>query len=161
MATDSEPFDELRKLLALKRHEVPPPGYFDRLPREIHVRLAARQPAARAMAAPDVKPSWLATFLRLVGSRPSFVGALGAAVSGVILAGIIYGHYRETPASPLAPELVQMPSILPGITEAPAAMAVAPVLTSTNPILPRPPASLLFDGSWLQAQPATTPPLSR
>ncbi|HEY3856621.1 MAG TPA: hypothetical protein VGO67_19730 [Verrucomicrobiae bacterium] len=39
MKSDSENFETLRKLMALKRHEVPPPGYFNRLPRSIISRI--------------------------------------------------------------------------------------------------------------------------
>jgi hypothetical protein len=39
MNSDSENFEALRKLMALKRHEQPPPGYFDRLPDKIVCRL--------------------------------------------------------------------------------------------------------------------------
>lgn len=36
-------FDPLRRLLALKRHEVPPPGFFDRLPDRIMAQIAMPQ----------------------------------------------------------------------------------------------------------------------
>jgi hypothetical protein len=39
MKTDPENFEALRKLIAIKRHELPPPGYFNRLPSAILTRI--------------------------------------------------------------------------------------------------------------------------
>jgi hypothetical protein len=39
MSPDSENFEALRQLMALKRHEQPPPGYFTRLPDKIALRI--------------------------------------------------------------------------------------------------------------------------
>jgi hypothetical protein len=46
MSMNEENFDSLRRLLALKRHEQPPPGYFNELARKISARLTA-EPAPR------------------------------------------------------------------------------------------------------------------
>jgi hypothetical protein len=158
MANQSEDFDALRKLLALKRHEVPPPGYFDRLPRDIHVRLAAaRQPqvVSRERSAP--RSNWLSSLLRLAEARPSMVGSFGAAVCGLLLTGIIYSQKHEQPPPTILPELVQTVPLFQGASD-PANWAAAPnMLASTNPVMPRPPSSVIFDGLWLNAQPASFP----
>ena len=43
MHSNPEDFDKLKKLLALKRHECPPPGYFDRLSRRISSEIQSTQ----------------------------------------------------------------------------------------------------------------------
>jgi hypothetical protein len=158
MANESEDFAALRKLLALKRHEVPPPGYFDRLPREIHVRIAAaRQPLTFRERSSEPPSNWLASLLRLVESRPSFAGAAGAAMCGLILTGIVYSHKRDEPAVTILPEFVQAPPLIQDAGNPANWAGGANLLVSTNPVMPRPPSSVIFDGSWLNAQPATFP----
>ena len=47
-------FQDLRRLLALKRHEQPPPGYFNNLHRDIIAQLKAeRAPQTRRNESPD------------------------------------------------------------------------------------------------------------
>ncbi len=67
---DPDEFDSVKQLLALKRHEEPPPGYFDRLPGEVRARIAHAQahPESwwrRWLAAWDVSPA-LATSYAIV-----------------------------------------------------------------------------------------------
>jgi hypothetical protein len=45
MNTENEEFDELRSLLTLKRHEVPPPGYFNTLSSKICARIEREEQA--------------------------------------------------------------------------------------------------------------------
>lgn len=78
-----EDFSRLQKLLAIKRHEQPPPGYHDRLPGQIIVRIqaeAAAQPEPwwrLLLAGFHTKPAWAIAFSVLV---------LGALSTGVWLA---------------------------------------------------------------------------
>lgn len=70
-------FEDLQRLLALKRHELPPPGFFDRLPESIRAELREGRTRPVGMAA-----VWL--FLR---SRwrlePALAGAMLAVVAGI------------------------------------------------------------------------------
>lgn len=161
MANDSDEFDKLRKLLALKRHEAPPPGYFERLPREIHVRLAAAQ-APRARREDHAAGSnWLAALLRLVEARSYLVGAMGAAACGLVLTVIVQVNKPAPPPTSALVELAQPPP-LPSAPADPTALVAGNVLNaSTNPILPRPPAEVIFNGGWLKSAPAAYPQPAR
>jgi hypothetical protein len=85
MNPDSENFDSLRQLLALKRHEIPPPGYFDRLPRDIMARIKAGEKGGDVGA--DV--SWLQRLLSTFDVKPVFAGAFGTAVCAFLISGVI------------------------------------------------------------------------
>jgi len=92
MNPDSENFDSLRQLLALKRHEVPPPGYFDRLPRDIMARIKAGDTGNELGA----DPSWFQRFLNVFDVKPIFAGAFGTAVCAFLVSGVITSE--RTPA---------------------------------------------------------------
>ena len=121
MNQDSENFDSLRQLLALKRHEVPPPGYFDRLPRDIMARIKAGDTGNELGA--DL--SWFQRFLNVFDVKPIFAGAFGTAVCAFLISGVITSE--RTPAfaagtmSPVEPSFTD-PS---GATTSDASFAVS------------------------------------
>ena len=75
-----ENFDALQKLLALKRHEQPPPGYFDRLPGLILSRLDE----------PEAEPEFWSRLLSGFILRPAFAYSLGLVFCGALATGIGY-----------------------------------------------------------------------
>ena len=105
MNQDSENFDSLRQLLALKRHEVPPPGYFDRLPRDIMARIKAGDTGNELGA--DL--SWFRRFLNVFDVKPVFAGAFGTAVCAFLISGIITSE--RTPAFAAGTAMPEGPTI--------------------------------------------------
>ena len=85
MNPEQENFDALRKLLALKRHEVPPPGYFDHLPRRISTRIHANE------GAPSLWES-LTDWFRV---NASVAYAFSLTACGVVAVSVIYGTRAE------------------------------------------------------------------
>ena len=85
MNPESENFDALRRLLALKRHEMPPPGYFDRFSRDVMARIKAGE-TGDEMA---FDSSWLERLLGIFDVKPVFAGAFGAAVCALLVSGVI------------------------------------------------------------------------
>lgn len=80
-----EPVDaqyrSLLQVLALKRHEQPPPGYFDRLPARIRRRLT-EEPEQDAVG-------WLGGLLAGFQLRPAALGVFAILVGGTYLLGFI------------------------------------------------------------------------
>lgn len=90
MEPSREPFEKLRRLLTLKRHELPPPGFHDRLARSIRRELES------GAAAPKRSPlmAWLAWWRRF-----GWEAALATAVLGVLAAlyGLMWWEARLKP----------------------------------------------------------------
>lgn len=79
MTPHPEEYEQLRKLLACKRHEVPPPGYFDGFSSKVISRLECEEPSHHS--------GWWAWMVNKFDARPVIVCAYGAVVSSLLLAG--------------------------------------------------------------------------
>jgi hypothetical protein len=74
-------FEELRRLLTLKRHEVPPPGYFENFSDNVIARIQAGETAREL--------PWLLRFLQAFESRPAYPVAFASSLCMVLLFGIV------------------------------------------------------------------------
>ncbi|HEU5069652.1 MAG TPA: hypothetical protein VFV96_04465 [Verrucomicrobiae bacterium] len=100
MENNNDNFEQLRRLMALKRHEVPPPGYFHAFSGHVIARLRAGQGQRRGQW------SWLNQMWETLQGRPAFAGVFGAGVCALILIGVFAAEEPSTP-----PELVHSPAI--------------------------------------------------
>lgn len=117
MGSNDDDFSELRRILRLKRHEPPPPGFFDRLPDRVRRRIVTE-----AATPPE---TWWARLTAAFSWRPALAGAF--ALGALSFLGWRAGQL-DTLAIPTAPTLAQEWSpALPG------RVAHVPVLaTSAN-----------------------------
>lgn len=96
MNAESENFEALRKLMALKRYEQPPPGYFNNLSGRIIVRLET------------LEPTFWEKLSQSFVLRPAMAYALGLAFCGAFASGLVYSlqprsdqaALQRNPASP-------------------------------------------------------------
>lgn len=134
-----EQFEQLKKLLALKRHEQPPPGYFDRLPRQICAAIEAEQAA---------RNRWFSRMWSSLQAKPAFGGVLALGMCGMIVAGIF-----------LAGKTGDMPGRNGGVATTPKSVPQTALTTqlavadnsSTNPVSSAQPPPFLFDYSLIQS----------
>lgn len=115
MEAEGPQFDMLRRLLALKRHEVPPPGFFKAFPKRVRARILAAESHQAG--------SWWERVRSWSGWRPALAGACVAAVCGFWLwprgqgpgappsggewvgrAGFVESATMATPLAPGSPE---------------------------------------------------------
>ena len=148
--------ERVRRLLALKRHEQPPTGYFGGLSDEVMARLKA--PSAAPPATPLSWRQWLFEF----DFKPILVGAYGMGVCGLLLLGI--GAAIPLRDQPLEAQLDHYPlggAVLVAMPEQ--AMTAAPLAlphpleggSSLNPVVNGEPPDYLFNSiGSLKTQPA-------
>jgi hypothetical protein len=151
MSSSSRNFDSLRRLLALKRHEVPPPGYFNGFSSQIISRLEAGE-----LGEPESmigrwleNASWLQRLRNLLEAQPMFAGAFGAVACALLISGILYTENGGQTALGVTPVVGGESSLsfnssspLP-TTDSPSAPLVAnsslegvQLISSTNPVAP-------------------------
>jgi hypothetical protein len=81
MSDNNQDFEALRRLLALKRHEVPPPGYFEDFSSNVLARIRAQESVR--------KLPWLLRLLQAFESRPAYPVSFASALCLVLLFGIV------------------------------------------------------------------------
>jgi hypothetical protein len=141
-----EEFDQLRKALALKKYEQPPPGYFNRLPNQIMARIEAGEGETKFWQ--RLIPTF--TF------RPAMAYGFGLAMCAAVALGVYYTSNLPVNNNNGAMTASSMtPSQPPVLAPAPGpAFASQSTVNSTNPIITQPSLFPSEVGSGLQTAPA-------
>ena len=133
-------FEPLRRLLALKQHEMPPPGYFDGFSRRVIARIRAGEAETSASLSERLSDQvpWLLRFLRVFEGKPVFAGAYASALCLLLIAGVILAERPEPTSEASFEPMPQTASLL-----APTTLAALPQQSvnqmliadsSTNPV---------------------------
>jgi hypothetical protein len=126
MNSESNDFDQLRRLLALKRHEAPPPRYFN----EFSSRVIAR------LTTPQSEPlTWWQRLGLDFDLRPALMCGLGVVVCGLLSFGVISAMQMAEPADSLASASMAAPTV-PGMAPVAAPMetslSIAPLIAKQS-----------------------------
>jgi len=152
-------FESLRRLLALKRHETPPPGYFENFSREVTARIRAGD-AGQTESASGQLP-WLFRLLTAFEAKPAFTGAFASALCLLLVFGIVYAERPDVALQPLLTAQVDSPVNVPpspmslALNTLPVEQPALVPISSTNPVFSSQPA-----GSWFASQEATVQPVN-
>ena len=113
MSPIPDDFEQLRRLLALKRHEQPPPGYFYGFSRQVMVRIKAGE-----MGDAEETSIWsfgggslLQRIWATFDARPALAGAFGAAICGFFVVGALMSDNTSIAGEkrvPLPPPVAQL-----------------------------------------------------
>ena len=96
-------FESLRRLLAQKRQEMPPPGYFNSFSGQIIARIRASEDKATQTDAEQYfsEAPWLLKLLQAFELKPAFAGAFASALSLLLVFGIIYAERPDSAPQPI------------------------------------------------------------
>jgi hypothetical protein len=83
----SNDFERLQRLLALKRHESPPPGFFGRFPDQVRARIAR----AEAEPAP-----WWRQWMEILSFNPAMATAYAAGATLLVVGGFWWSRPAVT-----------------------------------------------------------------
>jgi hypothetical protein len=81
MSENENDFEALRRLLALKRHEIPPPGYFEDFSGRVIGRIRAGEGVRQL--------PWLLRLLQAFETKPAYPVAFASGLCTLLLFGII------------------------------------------------------------------------
>jgi len=96
MTSSQDDFDQLKKLLAIKRYEQPPAAYFVHFSDRVIARIEVEECRGGA--------SWWDWLMEKLEAKPILACAYGMAVSGLLLVGFRFSEMldNDVPGSPLS-----------------------------------------------------------
>jgi hypothetical protein len=113
MSSEREDFAELRRLLALKRHEIPPPGYYNNFSGNVIARIKAGESLpetgfwARWFSVDGLGRMWAA-----FEAKPALAGSFGLAVCTVLGAALFLNEPGSSDQAPVAAGFDSQPAMV-------------------------------------------------
>ena len=152
-------FESLRRLLALKRHETPPPGYFEHFSSEVTARIRASERGTAGGRAAELP--WLFRLLAAFEAKPAFAGGFASVLCLLLLVGIVYAERPDVTLQPLLPAAATGDSLAvatpAGLDSQPMTQPAGQTIfaSSTNPVFSAQSAPSLFGSQTAIAQPVS------
>jgi hypothetical protein len=102
---EQENFEELRRLLALKRHEQPPPGYFHDFSRQVIARIKAGEADLNGSLWSRIvgQGSLLRNLWEGFEAKPIIAGVFGVGVCGLLVFGLVSSERTDSNPNALSP----------------------------------------------------------
>ena len=133
-------FEALRKLLSLKQHEVPPPGFFDDFSGQVVSRIRRGDTEGSDALGSRIftEAPWLLRFIRTMQAKPAYASAFVCALLLLLVIGIGYtDNPGTTPESFMPTQVSEVSSpiaaVAPSFLDESASQPG--LVSSTNPVL--------------------------
>jgi len=91
-------FNDLKQLLKLKRHEIPPPGFFNQFSDEVVARIRAGEGSGTGSFADRLNEQvpWFVSFLRIFEAKPGVIGGFATSLCLLLLFGVVLAERSES-----------------------------------------------------------------
>lgn len=153
MSDTNNNFKELKGLLKLKRHEIPPPGYFNQFSSDVILRIRAGECGGQNFME-RVRSDWpfLANVMGLFALRPGLIGGLATSACLLLVVSVLWADRSESSPADGSAAMAQVqtaPSV-PDTNPTLVAQATslgppdAGISISTNPVASLQPVATLF-----------------
>jgi hypothetical protein len=134
-------FESLRRLLTLKRYEIPPPGYFNNFSGTVISRIRAGETS-------ESVGDWFSKLLQVFEFKPAFAGAFASGLVVLLVFGIVFAERPDSAPQPLLEAMTQNSGSAPQLaTVSSVALPQTDqtgIIASTNPVLNLQPIASLF-----------------
>jgi hypothetical protein len=114
-------FESLRRLLALKRHEVPPPGYFNNFSGQVisRIRAGAARKSSSVSESLSIEAPWLSKLFQAFSAKPAFASAFAFALCMLLVFGIVFAERPDYSApQPLLAQATENSAPLAAVSQA-------------------------------------------
>jgi hypothetical protein len=144
MNENEQNFESLRRLLALKRYETPPPRYFNNFSRQVLARIRAGEVETSVGLAERLGISWLLKWLQAFEATPAYAGSFATVLCLLLLFGAVMAQRPEGGSQaflqPVPREATSLPMVATAAPMAPAAFEqpagqIMVEESSTNPVV--------------------------
>jgi hypothetical protein len=154
MSEKNDNFQDLKRLLKLKRHEIPPPGFYNHFSDDIMARIRGGESGGgHILERISSESTFLGAWLRFFEARPGIIGAAATGLCMLLLVAVILVDHSESggaaggmlisQAMPAATDASASPTVASAVTLAPAADNSG-ITVSTNPVSSLQPVASLF-----------------
>jgi hypothetical protein len=143
-------FGNLKRLLKLKRHEVPPPGYFNTFSDSVISRIRAGE-AGGAQSATErlhVTAPWLVNFLNIFETKPGLIGGFAVSLCLLLVLGVVFSERSDSATKNILATVQSAPAgdSLASVAAPPMASVAdsSGIIASTNPVTSLQPVATMF-----------------
>ena len=115
MNESEQNFESLRRLLALKRHEVPPPGYFNIFSRQVMACIRTGEVGSSVGLVERLGMAWLMKWFQTFETTPAYAGSFATVLCLLLLFGAVVAQRPEVTSQaflqPAERETAPMPMV--------------------------------------------------